>query len=106
MNLNSQSIARQRLVRLMQEVRFGRIEDLRVGDGEPLWSLGPRVVRDIVFGKGPVTTCQPSTGDFQLKRSVAEMFKLFDHEHSFEIEYIEVQHGLPLRVRIAETAGE
>ena len=40
------SPARRRLVELMQEVNFGRIESLCVRDAEPLLEPAPRVLRD------------------------------------------------------------
>ena len=43
--------ARRRLVELMQEVNYGRLEGLEVRDCEPVLDPPPRVVRQIVFGK-------------------------------------------------------
>ena len=47
----SLSPARQRLVELMQEINFGRIEAFDVCGGEPVLEPAPRVLRDFLLGK-------------------------------------------------------
>jgi hypothetical protein len=95
------SPARQRLVEIMQEVNFGRIEGLRVRDAEPLLEPVPRVLRDIVFGK--VNSPNPARGreDFALKEQLIELFDLFDRERSVTVESLVVQNGLPVRMTVA-----
>ena len=43
------SRSRQRLVELMQEINFGRIEEIEVRDGEPVFDPFPQVIRVIKF---------------------------------------------------------
>ena len=95
------SPARQRLVELMQELNFGRIEGLRVHNAEPLLEPAPRVLRDIVFGK--VNTPNPARGkdDFALKDQLIQLFDLFDREQSVTVESLAVQNGLPVRMTVA-----
>ena len=95
------SPARQQLVELMQEVNFGRIEDLEVRDGEPVVATGPRIVRDIVFGKDNAPHRARRWGDFTLKEQVIEMFDVFDQERSLRVERLVVQNGLPVRMTVA-----
>jgi len=45
------SPARRRLVELMQEINYGRIERLEVRDGEPVFDPPPIVLRLFLFGK-------------------------------------------------------
>ena len=100
----SLSPARRRLVELMQEVNFGRIEGLDVRDGEPVLEHTPNVLRDIVFGK--VNTPNPARGrdDFALKEQLIELFDLFDRERSVTVESLVVQNGLPVRMTVADSA--
>lgn len=99
------SPARRRLVELMQEVNFGRIEGLCVRDTEPLLEPAPRVLRDIVFGK--MNSPNPARGreDFALKEQLIELFDLFDRERSVTVESLVVQNGLPVRMTVANEHG-
>ena len=95
---------RQRLVELLQEVRFGRIEDLAVRDGEPVWTPPPRVLRDVRFGKASGPHPMRDTQDFALRREVVELFEFFDREQTADIALLEVHHGLPHRMVVATEA--
>jgi hypothetical protein len=98
----SLSPARRRLVELMQDVNYGRIEGLNVRDGEPELEHTPIVMRDIVFGK--VNAPNPARGrdDFALKDQIVELFDLFDRERSVTVESLVVQNGLPVRMTVAD----
>ena len=95
--------ARQRLVEVMQEIRYGRLEGLEVRDRDPVFEPPPRVVRQIVFGKdnGPHTA--RNQDGFALKRSVAELFDVFDRERSLSIQELVINDGLPVRMTVADT---
>jgi len=99
---HSLSPARRRLVEMMQEVNFGRIEGLYVRDGEPVLERTPNILRDIVFGK--VNAHNPARGkdDFALKEQLVELFDLFDREQSVTVESLVVQNGLPVRMTVAD----
>ena len=94
--------ARQRLVEVMQEIRYGRLEGLAVRDGEPVFEPPPCAVRQIVFGKdnGP-RTARKQDG-FALKQSVAELFEVFDRERSLSIQELVINDGLPVRMTVAD----
>lgn len=95
------SPARRRLVELMQEVNFGRIEGLRIREAEPLLEPAPRVLRDIVFGKVNTPNAARGKEDFVLKEQHVELFDLFDRERSVTVESLVVQNGLPVRMTVA-----
>lgn len=100
----SLSPARQRLVELMQDVNFGRIEALHVLDGEPVLDPAPRVLRDFLFGKTNAPNAARPRDDFVLKEQVLELFDHFDRERSATVESLTVQNGLPVRMTVADGA--
>ena len=91
---------RQVLIEKMQEILFGRIEQLEVRDGEPV--LEPaRVLKEIVFGKSNGPHPALAKSDFALKEQVVELFRFFDRERTLTIEALVIQHGLPVRMTVA-----
>jgi hypothetical protein len=93
---------RRRLVELMQEIHFGRIERFLVVDAEPVLDPAPYVVREVLFGKTSGAHAKRGLEDFALKEQVLELFTFFDHKRSFKAESLVVQNGLPLRMTVAE----
>ncbi len=93
---------RRRLVRLMRDVYFGRIEQLVVRNGEPVFEPCPRVVREIKIGGDNELDPERAGGDFLLKTQVRQFFLELLRLDNAVIERIEVKHGLPFRV-IVET---
>ena len=100
----SLSAPRRRLLETMQRLNFGRIEDLEIRNGEPMFNPAPRVVQDIKLGgeNGP----RPELGnaDFALKSQVAEFFDYLSRLGDGSVETIEVKHGLPFKL-VIEMAG-
>ena len=94
--------ARRRLVELMQEVNFGRIERLEVRDWEPVLDPPPRVVRQVVFGKANGPNPRRTHDGFALKRKVTELFEVFDRERSLLILELVIDNGLPVRMAVAD----
>ena len=96
------SDGRRRLLRLMQDINFGAIEELEIRGGEPMFNPPPRVVREIKFGgeNGP----RPEAGspDFALKSSVAELMHSLTQIGDGTIERLEVKHGVPFRMKVEE----
>jgi hypothetical protein len=92
---------RRRLVELMQQVNFGRIEGLAVRGGEPVLDPPPRVVREIKIGgqNGP----RPESGreDFLLKDRLKELFAHLGALGDGAVEVLEVKHGLPFKLEVA-----
>ena len=101
----SLSPLRQRLLELMQDINFGRIEGLVVRSGEPRLDPPPRAVRKIKFGS--TNGCRPQTRgqDFALKSQVQELFAYLDEMGDGTIEVLEIQHGLPFRMTVAEVVA-
>jgi len=95
------SAPRARLIELMQDLNFGRIEGLEVRDGEPQLDPPPTAVRLFLFGKANGPNESRSRDDFALKRKLVELFEIFDRERSLSIQELMVDNGLPIRMTVA-----
>jgi hypothetical protein len=97
---------RRRLVRLMQRLLFGRIENLLIRRGQPVLDPPPTVIREHKFGgeNGPHT--KHRTDDFLLKDQVVELFRQLDALGDGVIAVLEIKHGLPFRMLVAEPPGD
>ncbi|MCC6363060.1 MAG: hypothetical protein IT165_06015 [Bryobacterales bacterium] len=98
------SAPRQRLLETMQRLNFGRIEDLEIRKGEPLFNPAPRIVQDIKLGAENGPRPELSTADFVLKSQVVEFFEHLTRIGDASVETIEVKHGLPFKL-VVEMAG-
>ena len=97
--------ARRRLVEMMQEINFGRLEGLEVRDGEPLFDPPPLAVRQVVFGKKNGPKDSPAQDGYALKKKVAELFEVFDREQMFRVLELVIDDRLPLRMTVAGGLG-
>jgi hypothetical protein len=97
----SLSPACQRLVEVLQAVNYGRIEDLRAADGEPLFDPPPRVVRDVLLDRDDAPRPEAGRGDFTLRREVAALLRHVAAAAPGSTMTITVQAGLPVRLQIA-----
>jgi len=100
------STNRQRLLKVMQVINFGRIEHLSVAGGEPAFHPPPKVTRELKFGAENGARPELSLGDFVLKAEVRELFDAIARIGDGVIERIEVRHGLPFRMIVAECCGQ
>jgi hypothetical protein len=96
---------RRRLVRLMQKLLFGRIENLLVRDGEPEFDPPPTIIREHKFGGENGSHPKLRADDFLLKDQVVDLFRQFDALGNGVIAVLEVKHGLPFRMLVAEPPG-
>jgi hypothetical protein len=98
----SLSESHRKLVEMMQNLNFGRIEGLQIRDGEPVLEPAPRLIRDIKLGgeNGP----RPELGhlDFALKSQVVELLEYFTELENCRIEVLEVKSGLPFRLVVEQ----
>ena len=86
----------------MRDVYFGRIEQLVVRNGEPVFEPSPRVVREIKIGGANELDPERAEHNFLLKAQVRQFFLELLRLNNAVIERVEVKHGLPFRV-IVET---
>jgi len=94
-----------RLVELMQRINYGRIKDLHVLNGEPLFDPPPRITREIKFGGENSPRPESAKSDFELKQSVKELFLHLEQFGDGVITRIEIQRGLPFRMTIEEVCA-
>jgi hypothetical protein len=88
----------------MQEINFGCIEGLQIDEGEPVLTSSLRLIHEFRFGKENGSNRKRVVQDFTLRKEIVELFDYFDREQSITIESLEVQHGLPFRMTVAESA--
>jgi len=99
------SLSRRRLVELMQDINFGRLEGVCIRDAEPVLDAQPGIVREIKFGGDNGPRPELAADDFLLKSQVVEMFEHLDRVRDCHIETLEIKHGLPFRMLIREAAA-
>lgn len=99
------SLPQQRLLAVMGEIRFGRIEGLAVHDGMPVFDHRPVLFREIKFGGEPEPSRSGASADFALKTQVVEMFDHFRRMRNGMVEVLEIKNGLPFRMSIRESIG-
>lgn len=94
--------ARQHMIAEMQRINYGRIENLTIRQGQPVFSPSPRVIREFKFGadNGPRPELEKS--DYRLKLQVLELFVFMEAMGEGIITTIEIQRGLPFRMTIEE----
>jgi hypothetical protein len=89
----------------MQRLNFGRIEDLVVRGGEPVFDPAPRVIQKVKIGgeNGPRT--EFSSTDFLLKKQMIELVEAIASLGEGKVLTIDVKHGLPFAVEIEFAAS-
>ena len=98
----SLSTGRRRLLELMQQINFGRIDGITVRGGEPIFDPSPRIVREIKFSSENRPRPELGIEDFVLKAQVVELFEHLDNLGDGKVGSIEVKHGLPFRMSVEE----
>lgn len=94
--------ARTRLLLLMHEVGYGRIVDLQVRDGEPVFDPPPTAKRLYQFGRDAASCPADTRQGLILKRKVQELLEVFDRERSLHIEELKVEDGLPVMMVVTK----
>jgi len=99
------SPAKGRLVEMMQQLNFGRIEDLVVRRGEPVHHPPPRMVREVKFCAENGPRPEAAKQDFTLKAQVRALFAQMNAVGDGVIARIEVKRGLPFRMTVEEVTA-
>jgi hypothetical protein len=98
--------AQRRLVQIMSESQFGRIEDLAIRAGQPVFDPGFKVVRVARLGGDGERMGPLPTDDFELKQAIHDLFDELARLGDGVILRLEFRRGLPCLLEItAATIG-
>jgi hypothetical protein len=92
----------------MQQVNFGRIEDLLVRNGVPVFNPPPRVIRKLKVGADNSPRPEYDFDDFLLRQQTEELLSAIEQMGDGEVLVIDVRHGLPFSLEVEhrpETTG-
>jgi hypothetical protein len=92
--------AQGRLVELLQNLNFGRIEGLRVKAGEPTFEPAPRLIQKLKMGGENGPRRETVLPDFWLKAQTIEMLEAIARIGDGQVLAIEVKNGLCFSVEI------
>jgi hypothetical protein len=99
----SLSDPQRRLLQAMQRLNFGRIEGLKIYNGQPVFHPAPRVIQDIKIGGENGPRPELNIDDFALKSAVIEFFDHLERIDNGTLESIEVKYGMPFKLVIEQT---
>jgi hypothetical protein len=86
---------------VLQQLGFGHLESVRIRGGAVVFDPRPTVVKVLKFG---VAEIQPpsDSADFELKKSMVDLFEYIRGVDDGEIRCLEVRHGLPFSMEIEQ----
>jgi hypothetical protein len=87
----------------MCQNQFGRIENMRVCDGQPILDSRVKVVRVARLGGGSDAIKVTSPDEFELKRQVRDLFEELDRLQDGRVTRLEYRHGLPFLLETTPT---
>ena len=87
----------------MQKLNCGSIENLVVRDGEPIFDPLPKITKSIILADATRPRAEFSEADFTFKREFIGLFRVLDRVGTGTIDLLEVQDGLPIRMRMDDT---
>ena len=90
---------------MMQTIHFGRMENIVVRDGQPLFEPPPKIIREIKFGGENSLRRKLNSNDFLLKTQVLQLFRQLEKLGDGTVQSLEVKHGLPFRMIVEEKAA-
>ncbi len=92
----------QQLLDLMSTLQFGRIENLILMAGLPVFAPAPRIVREIRFGDSEPGHRPKSGSDFALKTQANDLLDRLSRIGDGRIDQLVVKHGLPFSLTVEE----
>jgi hypothetical protein len=98
------SLPCQKLLAIIWDLYFGKIEGLTVRNGEPAFTPAPRITQEIKLGPEAAPRREPTRGDFALKSQVVDLFSHIGRLADGSTVTIEVRHSLPVRLMVERSA--
>ncbi len=102
---NDLSPARRLLLDRMQRVNYGRILNIQVLGGEPVFTPQTRIERLVRFGGENHSRPESGLDDFELKDKVVELFDLLERMGDGLVLKLEIKGGLPFDMIVEERAN-
>ena len=90
----------RQLVRLIQQVRFGRIEALPILRGEPVLDRGLEVVQEVRFAGDDAMPKRANATDFNLSAQVVELVLALARIGDGQIASLTIKNGLPFGMQV------
>ena len=97
MTRSSLNSGQSRLVQIIEELGFGRIEQLTIRHGEPYYERTPRIIQEIKLGSEGERRPEHSETDVTLKKAFENLFNQLACLRDGVVE-VEVRHSLPFRL--------
>lgn len=89
----------QKLIKVIKKVNYGRIMNLKIRDGNVLFTADTIWERDVRFDKSEAkTNCVPDK-DYEIKKPLADFFRYLSKISDGEISKLEIQAGIPCLMR-------
>ena len=98
------TVAQACLLQIIRECQFGRIENLPVRDGQPVFNRDVKVVRAARLGCNDSGTKLVTGDEFELKRPVRDLFDQLTRIGNGTVLRLEFRHGLPSLLEIVQAA--
>jgi hypothetical protein len=98
--LSQLSAHRVALVRLLQTINFGYIEDLDIRGGEPVLAPGPTVVIEVKLDAEDKDRSEANLADYELRSEIVRLMDQLDAVRDGWVHRIDVRFGVPRRVLI------
>ena len=98
LRLSQLSPARQALVRALQAVNFGELQNIQVRNGEPMFDCSTLVVLDTKLDKNEGPRPEIALPDFALNTEVSRLMAHLDELMNGTIQRLEVRAGIPRRL--------
>ncbi len=98
--LSQLSESRRTLVRLLQTINFGYIEDLDIRGGEPVLAPAPNVVIEVKLDTDDNGRSESTLADYELRSEVVRLMGQLDIVRDGWIQRIDVRFGVPRRALI------
>ena len=86
-------------VNALHQLRFGRIESIKIRRGGVVLDPGPTAVQVLKFGSLESDPSEHSS-EFELKKPIAELLEYIRGVDNGEIRRLEIRHGLPSLVEV------
>ena len=86
-----------KLVETIEELGFGRIEQISIRDCKPCCEPATQIVQEIKLGSETEPRVEPSNADLTLKSEFERLFNQLDRLGDGLVD-IEIRHGVPFRL--------